>query len=91
MRYDGPAMLGALIAEAHRAGAVVIGEDLGTVLPEVRQAMSERQVLGSAVLWFTRRWEEPGQPLAKWVRRKVTRGGGSRPPDVGGRADEWER
>src|SRR5439155_1250891 len=48
-----------------------IGEDLGTVLPEVRQAMSERQVLGSAVLWFTRRWEEPGQPFlppAEWPR-----------------------
>ena len=71
VRYDAKAMLGALLTEAHRAGAVVIGEDLGTVLPEVRQAMSERQVLGSAVLWFTRRWEEPGQPFlppAEWPR-----------------------
>jgi 4-alpha-glucanotransferase len=71
VRYDGPTMLGVLITEAQRAGAVVIGEDLGTVPPEVRHAMRERQVLGSAVLWFTRRWDDPGQPFvppAEWPR-----------------------
>lgn len=31
--YDGEAMLALLVLEAHRAGALVIGEDLGTVQP----------------------------------------------------------
>jgi len=71
VRYDGDAMLGALLTEAHRAGAVVVGEDLGTVPPQVREAMRKRTVLGSAVLWFTRDWNAPGQPFVppkKWPR-----------------------
>ncbi|MEU3775099.1 4-alpha-glucanotransferase, partial [Streptomyces sp. NPDC032472] len=40
--YDGEAMLAVLVLEAHRAGALVIGEDLGTVEPRVRQALAER-------------------------------------------------
>jgi 4-alpha-glucanotransferase len=45
--------LHALVAlEAHRAGAVVVGEDLGTVEPEVRVAMAEDRMLSSFVLEF---------------------------------------
>ncbi|MCK7626799.1 4-alpha-glucanotransferase [Streptomyces sp. RS10V-4] len=54
VRYDGEAMLSALALEAHRAGAAVIGEDLGTVEPGVREALAERGVLGTSVLWFER-------------------------------------
>ncbi len=54
VRYDGEAMLGVLALEAHRAGAVVIGEDLGTVEPGVRERLAERGVLGTSVLWFER-------------------------------------
>lgn len=50
--YDGEAMLGVLALEAHRAGALVVGEDLGTVEPSVREALDATGVLGSAVLWF---------------------------------------
>ncbi len=49
---DAEAMLGCLALEAHRAGAVVVGEDLGTVEEGVREAMAERGILGSAVFWF---------------------------------------
>ncbi|MFF4409438.1 4-alpha-glucanotransferase [Streptomyces sp. NPDC001404] len=56
VRYDPEAMLGVLALEAHRAGAVVIGEDLGTVEPGVREALAERGVLGTSVLWFERDW-----------------------------------
>ncbi len=63
VRYDFDAMFGGLLTEAHRAGALVVGEDLGTVPPEVRQAMRDTNVLGSAVLWFTRDWGAPGQPF----------------------------
>ncbi|MFH8573138.1 4-alpha-glucanotransferase [Streptomyces sp. NPDC017993] len=54
VRYDGEAMLSVLALEAHRAGASVIGEDLGTVEPGVRDALAERGVLGTSVLWFER-------------------------------------
>ena len=50
--YDADAMLGVVLLEAHRAGAVVIGEDLGTVEPRVRESLDAAGVLGSAVLWF---------------------------------------
>ncbi|KNE84011.1 MULTISPECIES: 4-alpha-glucanotransferase [Streptomyces] len=58
VRYDTEAMLGVLALEAHRAGAVVVGEDLGTVEPGMRDALAERGVLGTSVLWFERDYEE---------------------------------
>jgi 4-alpha-glucanotransferase len=65
VRCDHEALVGILLLEAHRAaggrGAVVIGEDLGTVEPWVRDLLRERGVLGTSVLWFEREW--PGAPL----------------------------
>jgi 4-alpha-glucanotransferase len=61
VHYDQDAMLGILALEAHRAGAVVIGEDLGTVLPEVTEGLEAMNMLGSAVLWFTRDPDDPQQ------------------------------
>ncbi|MBD0844364.1 4-alpha-glucanotransferase [Streptomyces sp. TRM68416] len=63
VRYDAEAMLAILVLEASRAGALVIGEDLGTVEPGVREALRARGVLGTSVLWFERDWEGDGQPL----------------------------
>ncbi|MET9665892.1 4-alpha-glucanotransferase [Streptomyces sp. NPDC006475] len=63
VRYDAEAMLAVLVLEAHRAGAVVIGEDLGTVEPGVREALTRRGVLGTSVLWFERDWARTGRPL----------------------------
>ncbi|MDO0927688.1 4-alpha-glucanotransferase [Streptomyces sp. TG1A-8] len=63
VRYDADAMLALLALEASRAGAVVIGEDLGTVEPGVREALQRRGVLGTSVLWFERDWEGDGRPL----------------------------
>ncbi|RSS28667.1 4-alpha-glucanotransferase [Streptomyces sp. WAC08452] len=64
VHYDAEAMLAVLVLEASRAGAVVIGEDLGTVEPGVREALRARGVLGTSVLWFERDWEGDGRPLA---------------------------
>ncbi|MFJ9627823.1 4-alpha-glucanotransferase [Streptomyces sp. NPDC101175] len=64
VRYDAEAMLAILTLEASRAGSVVIGEDLGTVEPGVREELQERGVLGTSVLWFERDWEGDGRPLA---------------------------
>ncbi|KPH98656.1 4-alpha-glucanotransferase [Actinobacteria bacterium OK074] len=68
VRYDAEAMLAILVLEASRAGALVIGEDLGTVEPGVREALHRRGVLGTSVLWFERDWDGDGQPLppAAW-------------------------
>ncbi|MEV0978169.1 4-alpha-glucanotransferase [Streptomyces sp. NPDC049915] len=63
VRYDAEAMLAVLVLEASRAGAVVVGEDLGTVEPGVREALRERGVLGTSVLWFERDWTGDGRPL----------------------------
>ena len=52
--YDHEALVGILCLEAHRAGALVIGEDLGTVEPWVRDYLAERGILGTSVLWFER-------------------------------------
>jgi 4-alpha-glucanotransferase len=62
VRYDPEAMLGILALEATRAGAVVIGEDLGTVLPVVTEGLERMNMLGSAVLWFTRDYDDPDRP-----------------------------
>ena len=50
--YDADALLAVLVLEATRAGALVIGEDLGTVAGTVRATLSEAGVLGSAVAWL---------------------------------------
>ncbi|MFE6499599.1 4-alpha-glucanotransferase [Kitasatospora sp. NPDC057738] len=63
VRYDAEAMLGVLALEAHRAGTAVIGEDLGTVEPGVREELAERGVLGTSVLWFERDWQAGGAIL----------------------------
>ncbi len=52
VRYDHEALIGILALEAHRAGAVVVGEDLGTVEPWVRRYLRERGILGTSILWF---------------------------------------
>jgi len=67
VRYDADAMFGILALEAHRAGAVVVGEDLGTVQPAVTRALRGRNMLGSTVLWFTRDGEA-FVPPRRWPR-----------------------
>ncbi|MDQ1695274.1 MAG: 4-alpha-glucanotransferase, partial [Frankiaceae bacterium] len=69
--YDAEALLGVIALEAERAGAVVVGEDLGTVPDHVRGALAERGILGNSVLWFEREDGEPGitgalRPMHEW-------------------------
>ncbi|MDR1264974.1 MAG: 4-alpha-glucanotransferase [Propionibacteriaceae bacterium] len=52
IRYNHEAMVGILALEAKLADAVVVGEDLGTVEPWVRDYLLERGLLGTSVLWF---------------------------------------
>nr|WP_247602026.1 4-alpha-glucanotransferase [Cellulomonas denverensis] len=69
VRYDPEAMLGILLLEAHRAGAVVIGEDLGVVEPGVRELLADRGVLGTSVLWFEQ--DGDGRPLPPQDYRRL--------------------
>ena len=72
VHYDADVMLAALALEAHRAGAIVVGEDLGTVEPEVTEALGDNGMLGCAVSWFTRdesHSEQPLLPASKWPTR----------------------
>jgi 4-alpha-glucanotransferase len=65
--YDAPGTLGTLAAAAAATGSVVVGEDLGTVEPWLREALAARGVLGTQMLWFERGWS--GEPLApQWWR-----------------------
>lgn len=52
VRYNHEATVGILLLEASRAGALVVGEDLGTVEDWVRDYMEERGIFGTSVLWF---------------------------------------
>ncbi|HYH35040.1 MAG TPA: 4-alpha-glucanotransferase [Nocardioides sp.] len=59
LRYDHEAMVSILLLEAERAGAFVVGEDLGVVEPFVRDYLADRGVLGTSILWFE---VEDGRP-----------------------------
>ncbi len=71
VQYDADAMLAVIALEVHRAGAVVVGEDLGTTPAYVPTALADRGILGSSVLWFEREdavagAPGPRRPLAQW-------------------------
>ncbi|RNE49594.1 4-alpha-glucanotransferase [Corynebacterium alimapuense] len=52
VQFDHEALVGILALEAERAGAVVIGEDLGTFEPWVRDVLASKGVMGTSILWF---------------------------------------
>lgn len=52
VEYDHEALIGILALEAERAGAVVVGEDLGVFEPRVQEYLTERGILGTSILWF---------------------------------------
>jgi len=58
-------LLAVLAIEADRAGAVVIGEDLGTVAPGVRGRLASANVLSTRLGYFERR------PPEQWPRKAL--------------------
>ena len=68
VRYDHELMGGVLTAEVARAGALAIGEDLGTVEPWLRKFLAERRVLGTSMLWFERRADGTPRRPRGWRR-----------------------
>lgn len=89
VRYDHEAMVGVVLLEAYRAGAVIIGEDLGTVEPWARDYLASRGVLGTSVLWFEK--QDDGWPLQPEAYRRLALSTVSThdlPPTAGYLADE---
>ena len=60
VRYPSNEIFDLLALEAARAGAFVVGEDLGTVEEGVGEELAERQLLGCKLVWFEK------DPPAKW-------------------------
>jgi 4-alpha-glucanotransferase len=69
VRYDHEALIGILALEAHRAGALVVGEDLGVVEPWVRDYLRERGIFGTSILWFEK--DDEGRPLPAEAYREL--------------------
>jgi 4-alpha-glucanotransferase len=57
VRYNADEMLAIVALESERAGAYVVGEDLGTVEKDVREKLARHRVLSYRLLWFEK--EDP--------------------------------
>jgi 4-alpha-glucanotransferase len=68
VRYHADGMTGALTGAAARAGALAIGEDLGTVEDWIRGYLASRGVLGTSLLWFERDRHGRPRPPRHWRR-----------------------
>lgn len=66
VRFPDNELLDIVALESERAGAVIVGEDLGTVEDEVREQLTERGVLSYRLVWFENEPPEafPAQALA---------------------------
>ncbi len=82
--YDHRATVAALAGAAARAGAIAIGEDLGTVDAWIRTDLADHHILGTIMLWFAR--EPDGSPLrpAHWRRDCMATVGTHDVPPVAG-------
>lgn len=65
VRFAGRELLEVLALESTRAGAVVVGEDLGTVEPGFRDELRATAVLSTRVVWFE------DQPPASYPREAL--------------------
>ena len=78
VRYAADELLEIVALESERAGALVIGEDLGTVEPGVRRELRRRRLLSSRLVQFERR------PAATYPRLALAAVGTHDLPTVAG-------
>ena len=67
VRYPAEHLLGILALESQRHQALVVGEDLGVVPPEVPPAMQKWGLLSSKVLYFEREGDSAYKPQAAYT------------------------
>jgi 4-alpha-glucanotransferase len=70
LRYPMEDLLRLVALESHRHGAVIIGEDLGTIPEDFRDRQTENGIHGLKVLWFERDGER-FHPPHEWSRQAV--------------------
>lgn len=70
-RYPLEDLLRLVALESLRHGAIVIGEDLGTVPDGFRERLEASEILGMRVLWFERDQTDGFTDPARWSRRAV--------------------
>jgi 4-alpha-glucanotransferase len=66
--YDHKLMVDTLAAEAAGAGAIAIGEDLGTIEEWIRRYLASQHILGTEMAWFARERDGSPLPSARWRR-----------------------
>ncbi len=84
VRYDYRATVPALARAAADAGALAIGEDLGTVDPWVHDYLAELGILGTMMLWFARDTDGAPLPPERWRRACMATVGTHDVPPVAG-------
>ena len=71
LRFPVTDLMRLLAAESHRHGAVVIGEDLGTLPHGYREVLDRNALLGLRVLFFERDWQGGFTPAAHYAPNAV--------------------
>jgi 4-alpha-glucanotransferase len=82
--YDHAASVGALAGAAASAGALAIGEDLGTVDRWVRTHLADHHILGTTMLWFASQRDGSPLPPERWRRACMATVGTHDVPPVAG-------
>ncbi|MEY2421754.1 MAG: 4-alpha-glucanotransferase [Acidimicrobiaceae bacterium] len=69
VRFPDDELLDIVALESERAGAVIVGEDLGTVEDEVRAQLADRGVLSYRLVWFE---DDPPEAFPEQALAAVT-------------------
>jgi len=72
VHYPWPEMLAVVALESHRQQVLIIGEDLGTVPPYVREELARERIFSTRLFYFERTWEGAFIPAANYPEKAAT-------------------